>query len=237
MKKILLPVLFIACTCAARSQVLIAILFGDKLNTDKLEFGLIVSPGLVNITDIQSKSRAGLNLGLYFNIKINDRLFLHPELIPKAAFGARSIMPYSTGNDSLDNLFTGGSIQRNIKAMSLPLLVHYRIKKLLFAEAGIQVDWLLRSKDVFKNEVDGNDLTYTTKINDKVTMFDVGVVGGLLYKFKKDKGMGLGIRYFYGLTDIHKDLSGNQRNTAWLLNVTIPIGTGKQQAAPPPQSP
>jgi Outer membrane protein beta-barrel domain len=219
------------------AQVLIALVFGDKLTTDKLEFGLSVSPALTNITDVQSKVRPGLDLGLYFNVKISDNFFLHPEAIPKSAFGAKGIPPYPTGNGALDTFFAGGSVQRSIKAISLPLLVRYRIHRLLFVEAGPQIDWLLKVKDVFKAKTDGNDLNYTIDVKDQYTHFAFGVAGGLLYKLKKDKGMGIGIRYCYGLTDIMKTAAGAQKNTAWLLKIDIPIGaggSGKQAAKTTP---
>ena len=47
------------------SQVLIALLFGKHLNTEKLEFGLTVSPSLTNISNIESKYRSIFDLGLY----------------------------------------------------------------------------------------------------------------------------------------------------------------------------
>jgi hypothetical protein len=42
--------------------------------------------------------------------------------------------------------------------------------------------------------------------------------------------MGIGVRYYYGLTDIHKSVPGTQANSAWQLNITIPVGAGKAQA-------
>lgn len=209
------------------AQVLIALVFGNKLNTDQLEFGLSVSPVLNNITNIQSKPRPGLDLGLYFNIKVGHNLFLHPEAIPKSAFGANGIPTYPTGDASLDPFFSGGSVQRNIKAISVPLLVHYRIHGLWFAEAGPQIDWLLKAKDVFKAKDNGNDLSYTLNVKDQVTHFAFGLVGGVLYKLKKDNGMGLGIRYCYGLTDIMKSAGGNQKYSVWMFKVDIPVGSGK----------
>jgi hypothetical protein len=53
----------------AKSQVLIALLFGDKLNTDKLEFGLMVGPNFSYISNSNANGKAGLGLGLYFNLK------------------------------------------------------------------------------------------------------------------------------------------------------------------------
>lgn len=217
-----------------QAQVVIALLFGDKLNTGAIEFGITVGPSLTSITNLKSDPKAGLNLGLYFNIRINERLFIHPEGIAKGSFGARHIIPYATGNDSLDQLFAGGDVERKIDALSLPVLLRYNISGKWFVEAGPQVDLLLKPKDIFSAKVNDNDLTYTTGIRDEITWFDIGLAAGIIYKLKKDHGMGLGIRYYYGLTDIQKNIQGNQRNSVWQLNVTIPIGAGKANVPPAP---
>lgn len=218
-------ILLLVCICEmAEAQILIAIIFGDKLNTDKLEFGLVVGPDLTTITNMGGSYKTGLNLGLYFTYKVNDKWFLHPELIAKGSFGAKGIAPYPTGSDSLDQLFSGGSITRGVQSFSMPLLVHYRVYKRWFAEAGIQTDLALKAKDEFKNKVEGNPLSYTRSVISSFNRIDFGVTGGLVYKFSSDKGMGIGVRYYYGLTDVLKDLAGTQVNSVWLLNVFIPIG-------------
>ena len=212
-------------------QVLIALVFGKKLNTDKLEFGLTVSPSITNISNIESKYRPILDLGLYFNIKMNQNFFLHPEVIAKSAYGAGNIPVYATGKPELDSLMVGGNIDRKLKGWSIPLLVHYRIKQFLFAEIGPQIDWMLfKSQDVFKNKVDGDKLTYSKTISSEITNFSFGFAAGLIYKLRKDKGMGLGIRYYYGVTDIMKTVPGNQGHRMWMFNICIPVGTGKSSS-------
>lgn len=209
---------------AVQAQIIIAILFGDKLNTDKLEFGLVVSPGLTNITNIGGSYKAGLNLGLYFTYKVDDKWFLHPELIAKGSFGSKGLSPYPTGSDSLDQLFSGGSVTRGVQSFSMPLLVHYRVYKRWFAEGGVQTDLALKARDEFKKEVEGNPLSYTRAVTSSFNRIDFGVSAGVVYKFTSDKSMGIGVRYYYGLTDVLKDRTGVQANSVWLLNVFIPIG-------------
>ncbi len=231
MKKGICLCLLIIYYHAAPAQIIIALIFGDKLNTDKLEFGLIAIPALASISGMHYKSRTVYDLGLYLNMKINERLFFHPEAIAKSSFGAKGIPPYNTGNDSLNAMFSGGTVEKNIKGLGLLLFLRYRIKGLLFAEAGPQVDLLRKPKDTFKATVNGNDLTYIIPVNEQVTRFDMGIAGGLIYKLKKDKGMGLGIRYYYGLTDILKLVSGSQRNNVLQLNITIPVGSEKKNVS------
>jgi outer membrane protein with beta-barrel domain len=231
MKKLIgLLLLSFICT-VSKSQIVIALLFGDKLNKGKLEFGLVVSEGLTNITDIQAKAKAGLNLGIYLNFNPTKKIYLHIEGTAKGSFGAKDIAPYPIGNDSLDALLSTGTVLRKIQGFSMPVLVRYRITKLFSAEAGIQPNMRLKAHDIFKSTVNENDLEYTKNVKDEYTWLDLCVTGGVFFKFKDEKrSMGLGIRYLHGVTDIYKTKPGSQVHSAVYFSVTIPVGVGKAQA-------
>src|SRR5215203_572470 len=232
--KRLLMLLVLAGYCAtADSQILIAILFGDKLNNGKLEFGLVVSPVISNLTNTESDYRSALYLGMFFNIRPDKKFFIHAELTPKSSFGAKNLVPYSLGNDSLDKFFKEGSVERIVKTMSVTLLGRYAISPHLYADAGIQPDLLYKPKDLFTSTFNDNELLYTKELDDQFTRLDFQVAAGLFYKFKLDKGsMGMGVRYIQGLTDIDKITSGSQANTSWQVNITIPIGAVPKEKYP-----
>jgi hypothetical protein len=231
LKRHLLIILILCVHAQTSGQILIALVFGEKLQSEKLTFGLCVVPTFSTISNLEGSQKNGLGLGLYFDIRISQNLFLHPELLPKSSLGMRDLPIYSTGIDSVDSFFANGSIKRNIRAMSLPLLCRYRLKGLLFVEAGPQIDWMLRTKDVYSTDINGDDVTYTIESKDQISRFDIGLAAGLHYKLKRDKGMGLGIRYLYGLTDMVKTQAGTQVNQAFYVNILIPVGTGKTPTA------
>lgn len=223
MKKILCSLGLILITHVLTAQVLIALVFGDKLHSDKMGFGLTVSPSFCTLSETHSTERVGLGLGLYFDFKITDNFFIHPELLPKPAFGAGGIAPYATGSDSLDAVFKGGEVERKLRGFSFPMLVRYRIYKKLFVDAGPQVNMFLNMKDIFVNEVNDGEVTYTKIYKEGFTRFDVGMVAGLMYKIKSDKGMGIGVRYYQGLTDVLM-MTGSQKNGVLQINLSIPVG-------------
>lgn len=70
MKKVLIAIFTFFCISSAHSQVLISLIFGDKLNSPFLEFGL---EGGINLSDISNLESSGMNpgfnLGFYFDIK------------------------------------------------------------------------------------------------------------------------------------------------------------------------
>ena len=230
MKRVFISLLGLVMATSAQSQIIVALLFGDKLNTGKMEFGLVAAPVLTNLTNTDGETRSGFNLGLYFNIRPDKKFFVHLELTAKGSLGAENIAPYATGNDSLDKLFQNGSVERIIKAFNVTLMGRYTLSQHFYLDAGIQPDLMFKPKDIFKSTVNDNDLEYSVKLNDQITRLDFCVAGGLFYRFRPDRrSMGLGIRYVYGLTDINKMQAGTQANTAWMATITIPVGAGKSQ--------
>ena len=229
MKKTVSLLCLILLVQSAWSQVLIALIFGDKLNSGKIEFGLMTGPGFTNISNVEGDAKGGFNLGLYFNIRISKNFYLHPEAIPKSALGAKGIPIYATPDAGVNTLFANGSIERKIKSICVPLLARYRIYKTVFIEAGPQLDWNLKVQDVFKAEAsDGNDLTYTSVVTKQYNWLSMGLAGGLSWRFKETRSsLSLGFRYYYGLTDIAKTTSGNQSHRGTFLFAYIPIGTNK----------
>jgi hypothetical protein len=211
-------------------QIIIALLFGDKLNTGKMEFGLVASPSFTNITNNDSKFSTRFNFGIYFNFNADKKFYFHVEGIAKGALGAGSITPYPTGNDSLDSFLGTGSVQRKIKVFSLPAFCRYRMSGHLSAELGFQPDLILKVEDIFTSKVAGSELKYTLEKSDEYTKLDLAMAGGVFYKFLKDRrSVGMGLRYVHGLTDIHKTVAGTQASYMWQIVVTIPVGGVKSK--------
>lgn len=210
----------------ASAQILIGLLLGDKLNSEKIELGFNVAPTFSTLTQMDGDFKSGLGLGLYFNIRLKPDLYFHPEFSPKSEFGITNLEPYATGNNDIDRIYLNddnAKVLRKIKAISFPLMMRYRIKGLLFANLGPQINILYRPKDIFNTKVNEDEVDYTTSIKDQVSFMDLGITGGLEYKIRKDKGMGIGLRYYYGFTDVLTKMSGSQRNIALNLSVFIPI--------------
>ena len=89
MKKIILVLALLSFTFTSKSQIIISLLFGNKLNTGKIEFGL---DGGLNYSTLEGinggKYFTGLNLGLYFDIKLkNPSWMIHTGAIMKSPMG------------------------------------------------------------------------------------------------------------------------------------------------------
>jgi hypothetical protein len=231
MKKILLMVGLLFAFYNGRTQVIISLIFGDKLNSDKLEFGL---DGGLNWSTIhglpEAKGLTGFNLGFYFDIKLKNPVWMvNTGVIVKSPMGAGDLPVYSLNNAPLDSAFVGGSVTRKIRYFNVPVMMKYQFNNHIYAKAGIQLGLRAKAFDEFTNEVkDKDDLTYQLKTKDNYHPLDGGLAFGLGYRLMKGNGMNIGLQYYLGLIDIVvDDSSPNQFNRVLYLTVGIPIGKGK----------
>ncbi len=215
---------------SAQSQVLISLLLGDKLNSDKLEFGLDGGLTLSNQGGLsQSKALNTFNLGFYFDFKLQKSWMLHTGVIVKSNVGAAGLPVYLLGDPNLDDAFAGGSIERKLSYFHVPVLMKYKFNNHLYVEAGPQFGLLYKAYDDFSNTIQGDELTYRNEIRDAFHRLDAGITTGIGYRLMGGNGMNLGVRYYYGLVDVVIDDSGESvTNRALYLTVGIPIGAGKK---------
>jgi hypothetical protein len=213
---------------AARTQVLISILLGDKLNTGKIEFGL---EGGVNWSTVKNldgaKSLRTFNLGFYFDFKLkNPSWMLNTGVIVKSSMGADELLVYSLGNPDLDNAFNGGKISRKINYFNVPIMMKYTFKNHIYLKGGTQLGLRYKAFDEFKNSInDEDDLKFKLDIKDQFHPIDAGLAFGAGYRLMKGNGMNIGVQYYLGIIDIKvDDSSPNQFNRVLYLTAGIPIG-------------
>jgi Outer membrane protein beta-barrel domain len=230
-RKVLFFVLFLLAGRAADAQVLIALIFGETLNTGKIEFGLDGGLNLVTMDGInQAGNLTTWNLGFYFDIKLKDPSWLvHTGVIVKSSMGADHIPVYSLEDAELDSEFSGGHVTRKLSYFNVPVMIKYRFKGHLYVEGGLQLGLLHKASDEFTNTVpDGGDLSYKLDIKDQYHRLDAGAVAGIGYRLSRGNGINLGVRYYYGFADVAiDDTTPGQHNRSLYITVGIPIGAGK----------
>jgi hypothetical protein len=217
----------------ANSQVLISLLLGDKLNSEKLRFGLDGGVNWSNITNIDpSRYKAHFNLGFYFDFLLKEKAhwYLHTGVLVKSAMGPQGLNPYTIGNAELDTLFLGGKMDRKLSYFNVPILVRYQFKNHLYIEAGPNLGLLYKAYDIFYADIkDKEDLGYKLEVRDQYNRIDAGVMGGIGFQVLKGTGYNFGMRYYYGLTNTIKD--SDQKNSTFYLYFSLPIGAGEKAKA------
>ena len=231
MKKYFLVTLLFCVAYLSKSQILISLLLGDKLNSPKIEFGVT---GGLNVSTIAGLSNSDyyrtFNLGFYFDFKLkNPAWMINTGVLVKSNMGATNIPTYTLDMQSLDSAFSGGSVTRRLGYFYVPAILKYRFKNKFSISAGGQIGLMNKAYDEFQNSLkEEDDLRYKTKIINQYNRIDAGLVAGIGYRLMGGNGINLSIHGYYGLVDIEKDAAAPQRyNRSVYFNVGIPVGAAK----------
>ncbi len=213
----------------ADAQVLISLLFGDKLNSGNVEFGLEGGMNWSTLPGIQGTTmEPNFHLGFYFDIKTKTKFLLHSGVIVKSPLGARDLEVYPLGNANLDTVFANGSVTRKLGYFLVPLMIKRQWENRIYAEGGIMLGLRYQAKDRFLQEIESpDDLQYEKDVKDSFHPLNAGVTAGAGYRLLGGNGMNIGLRYFAGLVDVLVDDKGDNVYTHSLYAyVGIPIGAG-----------
>ncbi len=220
--------LLLLVSVSAKSQVLISLLFGDALNSDKVEFGLVGGGNRSYIRTISDANGANFfNLGFYFHINLEGNSYLSTGVLVKSTTGASGMATYPVGNEDIDNVFAEGELTKKINYFYVPIMWHQRFNQRWYLEGGIQLGLRNKSYDNFSIDYNGDELTYKIDARDQYKYLDAGLIGGVGYKWKKElKSISSGINYYYGLMNV-SDVDGvTVKNSAIYVYIKLPIGAG-----------
>ncbi len=217
---------FLACSGTANGQVLITLLLGDKLNSDKIEFGLEGGVNFSEFAGLDDDVKGNFNLGFYFDFKLKNPVWrVHTGVIVKSTMGAKGLPVYLLDQIDLDEAFAGGEVVRRINYFNVPVLMKYMVSPRFYVQGGIQLGLRTKAEDTFYQEVNKkDDLTFEREISNDYHRIDAGIVGGIGYRLLGGNGMNIGINYNLGLIDITTSDETKQYNRSLYLTVGIPIG-------------
>ncbi len=230
MKKYYLIFCFLFIGYGLQSQVLIALLLGDKLNTGNIEFGL---DGGYNFSDVSgfdaNKKLSEFNLGFYFDFKLKENWYLNTGVLVKSTLGVDELtmddLDFLNATVYLDqdgNILEGDYSQK-MSYFLIPALAKYKFNRQIYAEGGLQIGWMYKSWIQFDSNIEGNSARIKENNKDMINWFDMGVAAGAGYRLLNGYGWTIGVRYYYGFLDVYKDRSGT-KNSSLFLKLNIPIG-------------
>ena len=234
MKKIFV-LLFLFISLSMQSQVLITLLLGDKLNSDGLEFGLEGGINLTKIDGLETSRLAGKwNLGFYFDIRLKKQWFLYTGVLVKSNFGVDLLTDndlnkigatiYYTDDD--ETIKAEGDYSQKINAFMVPVLAKYKFKNNMYFELGPQLSLMYRSWVQFDSEIEDREAIIKEYNKDAINRIDAGIMVGAGFTLFKGTGWTFGAKYYYGFTDVYKNVSGTN-NSSIYFKVNIPVGAGK----------
>jgi opacity protein-like surface antigen len=232
-KKFIALLVIVLMGFTSNSQVLLSILFGDKLNSDGLEFGL---EGGFNWSDISGldadKRLSTINLGFYFDFRLKNQWNIYTGVLVKAKLGDDKLS--SADLEFLEitpNAEENGNYSQVLNYFVVPALLKYNFKNRMYVEAGPQFGLMYKSWVEFESDLDVKNIKTKDYNKDKINRLDTGITFGTGYKLMPDTGMTIGIKYYYGFTNVYKGVSGSN-NSSLFLKVNVPIGANKKKEEP-----
>ena len=125
--KTILLALLLLISPMIKAQVLISLLFGEALNTPRIEFGMVGGLNRSYLADLSgSKGLNHFNLGFYFHVNIKNNSFISTGVLVKSNVGATGLPVYSIGNPDFDTIYKGGTLTKKISCFYVPILYHHR---------------------------------------------------------------------------------------------------------------
>jgi hypothetical protein len=208
------------------SQVLLGILFGDKLSSDKFHLGVNIGLNLSNLSGLDGTGvKAGLPFGLLGEWRFAEHFYLQPELLPFYKVGANDLPPGGLDVPPLDSLTTDKSASLRTNYFAIPIIVKYALMEdKLHLGLGPQIGFLTSASQKYEGVI-VNEISVTEDIQQMLNSTDAGLVFHFEYKFRPPPfGASVAARFYLGLTDTIKDNPGDAvYNRVFSILATIPI--------------
>lgn len=150
---------------------------------------------------VTTKSKTGISIGGYVNIPVTDKISFEPGL-QYAQKGY--IMQGDLKVDALKFLGVNASAKVEAHYIDIPLVLKAELAKGLSIYAGPQVSYLVKNNLHLNAGILGISL-YNDRldITDNFNRVDMGLAGGIGYKF--DNGLNIKAGYDYGLSKLDKN--------------------------------
>lgn len=163
-----------------------------------LSFGPKIGLNIANMTNMDTDSRVGMNVGIFAQYRFNQWIGVQPEVL------------YSMQGAKADALGFTGTMK--VDYINVPILAKLYVFNGLNIELGPQFGFCTRAKgDV---SFDG-DSWANGDLKDNVNTFDFGIAMGVAYDF--DFGLTANARYVAGTTDVIKN--SDVRNSVFQIGV------------------
>lgn len=229
MKKIIVLIALLLFSISMHSQVLIALLLGETLNTGKIEFGLDGGVNFSNFGGMESNDYyRKWNLGFYFDIRMKDQWYLNTGVLVKSELGLDDLTESDLEFLGATIYDEKGDYSQSISYFLVPALAKYKFKNNMYAELGPQFGLAYQAHIQFYSDVDGIEIKAKEENKDMINKFDMGLAAGAGLRLLKGLGWTIGVRYYYGFLDVYKDRSGTN-NSSLFLKVNVPIGLSQEK--------
>ena len=218
----------------AHSQILISLIFGDKLNSENVQFGLITGVSANTFSNMgMDVQRGSVPLGMFFdiNIKQSDRFIFNPYLLLNSKSGIQGKRLTFRPDSPIVRPSYDEQLEAEIRVdyFTLAPLLKTKMFNYAYFDIGPQASLMYNSVYILQGELDDTKKAYFEEnVKEFTRRIDAGITGGFSYKFMKGEGASLALRAYQGFTNVYKNESVpqelyNSKNRSVYLYVYIPI--------------
>ena len=189
----------------ADAQVLIGLLFGEKLASDNFNIGFEIGMNLSTVNGLDGASRSsGPLIGLFASWRFSERFHLYTGLLPLSHKGAREADPVPLNDPQLDSMVASGRMDRQLGYIDIPVLLQWAQHRDRGIRVGAGPQLSFRTSAVDRYEATTAQGTSVVVENDIETEWlDAGIAFDAEYRIT-GVGLAIGLRYFHGLTNVSR---------------------------------
>jgi len=215
----------------AEGQVLLGWLMGEFLTTETFNVGFDIGMNFSTLSGLENAERdRGALFGLFGEWRFDPNVHLQVGFIPISDKGAKNIDPIPFDDPELDPLVSGGTMVRDMSTLDFPILIQYATgpEKGLRVGAGPQFNIITGAKDRYEGLTsEGTEVVIETDLKEtgRLKGFEAGIAFDIEYQFTPS--LGIGVRYFHGLTDIDDTPGFTVRSRVLSGSGRIALGKGK----------
>lgn len=122
--KVFLLLILFSISIPTKAQIIIGLLFGEALNTEKIEFGLTGGLNRSNFNGYNdSEALNNFNLGFYFHIKLREYSFISTGVLVRSIVGATGMPTYLLNDSCFDEVFKDGVLTTKVNYFYVPIKI------------------------------------------------------------------------------------------------------------------
>jgi hypothetical protein len=225
-------------TAPAQAQVLIGMLLGGPLASPNFNIGFEIGMNLSTVDGLDGASRSrGTLVGLFASWRFSEHYHLYTGIMPLSNKGAKDADPIPLSDPTLDPVIATGKMERDLGYFDIPIILQLAQRRDggFRVGAGPQIGILLSAKDRYAGVTpQGTQVTVENDIEKATQRFDAGVAFDAEYRFTGIP-LAIGVRYYYGLTDVMKDSGSALHNQVLSGSGRISLGVSRQKKEPEPK--
>lgn len=215
-------VLLVAAAAPARAQVLIGLLFGEKLATPNFNMGFEIGINFATLDGLPGAERMNRTVfGLFADWRFSEHVHLGAAVLPAAGRGAKGLEPALTGDPVIDSQVAGTTMSRSLGYVELPVLLKWAPKREtgFRVGAGTSVGFVTGATDRYAAATPtGSEYVLERDIGDAIPDVDFGLSIEAEWRFWM---LAIAARYTHGLTDMRA------RGTSQAVHSRVLTGTGR----------